>query len=317
MRMVRTGGVVATICCLLLAGTVSWAGAPGAEIIEGVALPAVPTSVDPRRGGDVAPRVEVAQSAVAQTVQMTDSAIRVTARPGVNELIPIAIGHMNRVTVPFEDPDVWTASGESVEVRQNALYLAPSTPEPISMFITPPGDEGVALSVTLVPQEIPPVQVALSLPSGVQVVSHGSRDDAERWETSHPYVETLRHVVIALASGEVPQGYAAMTMRASASAPPRCRPGDGFAVDFRSGQYFSGGRLEVFVGLVRNDGSAPAEFREAWCGDHNVAAVAVWPQVVLQSREVAEIIVVRHRLQRQPGAPRRSLLQGINARGGS
>ena len=317
MIMVRTSTRAAMIVCLLLGSAGSWAGAPSPEIVEGVALPSVPTSVDPRRGGGVGPTVEVAQSGGAETMPVSGSAISVTAQPGVNQLVEVAIGHMNRITLPFENPDVWTASGESVEVRQNALYLAPSSPEPISMFITPPGDEGVALSVTLVPQQIPPVEVALSLPTGVQVVSHGNRGDAERWETSHPYVETLRQVVIALASGEVPQGYAAMAMRASGAAPPRCRPGAGFAVDFGSGQYFAGGRLEVFVGLVRNSGSGPAEFREAWCGDHGVAAVALWPQVVLQSREVAEIIVLRHRSQRQPGTPRRSLLQAVGTGAGS
>ena len=311
-----TAGVTAALCGLWL-GTTAWAGAPTAEIIDGVELPAVPTAVDPRRGGTVAPAVETAEASAVQTVRVSDSAIRVTTQPGVNELIPIAIGHMNRITLPFEDPDVWTASGESVEVRQNALYVAPGAPEPISMFITPPGDEGVALSVTLVPQEIPPVEVALSLPSTVQVVSRGNTEDAERWEDSHPYVETLRRVVVALASGEVPQGYAAMRMGASTSPPPRCRPGQGFVVDFRGGQYFSGGRLEVFVGVVRNDGPAPAEFREAWCGDHHVAAVALWPRVLLQSREVAEIFVVRHRSQQPPGAPRRSLLQAVSAGAGS
>jgi conjugal transfer pilus assembly protein TraK len=110
-----------------------------------------------------------------------------------------------------------------------------------------------------------------------------------------------------LAQGELPQGY-----ELSGDVPgshPACDAPPDFKVDFEGGQYALGARLEVFIGVVENTGREVAEFQEVSCGAPEVAAVALWPAVVLQPGELAEIYIVRRLVfPEEQGRDRPSLL---------
>ena len=75
--------------------------------------------------------------------------------PGVNQLVPVALGHLNRIVTPFAQPRVNTTSQASTEVRDHVIYVAPSEPVPVTLFITEADSEQQALSLTLVPKRIP------------------------------------------------------------------------------------------------------------------------------------------------------------------
>lgn len=84
------------------------------------------------------------------------------------------------------------------------------------MFITEQGSEEQALSVTMIPREIPPREVFLEIAGGSaaqlnknpgMVANDSMREDnyeAESFERSMPYVETIRTMLREVALGKIP-----------------------------------------------------------------------------------------------------------------
>lgn len=227
---------------------------------------------------------------------------------GVNQIIPIAITHLNRIVTPFSEPNPKTTSGATTQVHENVVYVATATDEPVTLFITEKGSEAQALSLTLVPQHIPPREVFLKMNKSFAAFE-GRRAKAERWETSQPYIETIRTVFRSLALGDIPSGYA-MTEYPEGKSAPRCAM-NGLSFDFASGQYMMGHNISVSVGVVQNVSTQPIEIKESVCGGWEIAAVAAWPHNYLMPGQNAEIYVAE-KLQRSAyeGTKRPSLLGG-------
>lgn len=226
-----------------------------------------------------------------QAEELTNEQVSVPVTPGVNEIIPIARNHLNRVLVPFADPRVRTTSSADYEIHKEAIYVATDSQGPVTMYVTNGSDESTAISLTLVPRQIAPVEVSLSLEGREQqTMVHGSQEDAGEWETSQPYVDTLRNLLREVALGQVPQGYSlADTTQTSAFA--GCDQ-PGLAFDFESGQVLTGQKFRVHVGTVSNVADEPVEFVENNCGAADVAAVAAWPHTRLAPEQTTEVYVV-------------------------
>lgn len=273
-----------------------------------VDIPVVPASVI--RDG-VPPHID---SAAAKTsannglARVNDSSVLIM-EPGVNQIVPVAIGHLNRIVTPFDKPAVNTTSDASTKVEKNVVYVSTAGEMPVTMFLTEDGDESRALSLTLVPQKIPPRELFLRMPEHLQYVSSASNSRAQSWESSQPYIETIRSLFRHIALGEVPQGYT-MSRMSSAVRPPACQmPGVSF--DFSKGQLLNGHSLSVVIGVARNTGGGTVEISEASCGEWDIAAVAAWPKNVLSAGEATEIYIAR-KVKRQSGpvSKRPSLVGG-------
>lgn len=235
-------------------------------------------------------------------------ALTLTMKPGVNELVPVAIGHLNRIVTPFDAPQVTTTSDATTEVRDNVVYVATSGEAPVTMFITDKGSEAQALSITLLPRKIAPREVALKMEGGLLVPGRATNARAQKWEQSQPYVDTVRSVFRMMALGEVPQGYTMNEMPLSIALPRCSHPG--IAFDFASGQMLMGHHLTVQVGVAKNISNQPVEIKESACGNWDVAAVAVWPNNVLEPGQLTEVYVAKK--QKRGAAPtskRPSLLE--------
>ncbi|WP_299077770.1 type-F conjugative transfer system secretin TraK [uncultured Paraglaciecola sp.] len=245
-----------------------------------------------------------------------DAVVKMT--PGVNQIIPVAIGHPNRIVTPFGNPEVVSTSltggsddGECGEVciKDNVVYVATKKNHPVTMFVTEKGSESQALSLTMVPREIPPREVFLKLDGSSVVAGAQSNPKAERWERSKPYIETIRTIFRKLALGDVPQGYS-MNKTPNNITPPYCDH-PGMAVSFKNGQVLMGHSLTVFVGVAENNSSNALEFNEATCGDWDVAAVTTWPLKVLEPGQQTEVYVARKNAKgKAPTSKRPSLLRG-------
>ena len=280
------------------------------------AIPVVPADT-------VRKSAEQADEALRAQLATASAPSRILMRPGVNEIIPVAMFHANRIVTPFKHPQVisstLTAStkpGEpgEVSVRGSAVYITTDKNYPVSAFITERGSDAVALSVTLIPKRIPPREIELQVTDDVkeqiaagEAVS-GSRSQAESWETAQPFVDTIRETFRLVAKGEVPPGYAMRGTKATDRLPVCKQPGLKF--DFRNGQFLRGANLNVFVGTVKNEADQPVEIREQNCGAWNVAGVAAWPLKVLRPGQMAEMYVaVRQEEEPIPGMVRRSLIR--------
>lgn len=288
-------------------------------------IPIVPASVMQKAEmAPLEPKERLAQPSVksahtSSTHNMNNSS-DVVMSPGVNQIVPIAVGHPNRIVTPFGDPEVVSTSltygsgndecGE-ICIKDNVIYVATNKDHPVTMFITEKGSEARALSLTMVPRKIPPREMFLKLDDQTRLAGLYSNPKAERWEKSMPYVETIRTVFREIALGEVPQGYS-MSSIPEGMAPPVCYH-PGIDVTFNDGQVLSGHSLSVFVGVAENVSGKTLEFKESACGNWDVAAVTTWPRKVLEPGQKTEVYVSRKNMNERKAkssAKRPSLIGG-------
>jgi conjugal transfer pilus assembly protein TraK len=267
-----------------------------------IALPSVPADVDPRR----------AASKGSGSRKVADTLQTITVEPGVNEIIQIAVGHPNRIVTPFKAPRVVTTAAASVETSANVIYVAPSGPALITMFLTETGDESVSISLTLQPRQIPPRELRLELPAGVFLPKTVRDKRPHHAAKDRTYVARAGAMFDQLARGQVP-----LDAAFSDQAPPPyplCAVENGFEVSFATGQYLLAESMEVYVGLVRHGGDAAVAFQEPCCYSEGVVAVALWPSTRLAPGEFAEIYLARALAAPEPSnsqGRRPSLLRGI------
>lgn len=262
-----------------------------------VDIPVVPASVMtkdvPRPIGSKPTKSDQRNSTYAGLAKVNEDSV-IVMEQGVNQIVPIAVEHPNRIVTPFNRPEIESVVDESVttiETKGNVAYVSTATDRPVTLFITEKGDQSRALSLTLVPQRIPPRELFLHLPDNVGYAMARSNEEAQKWEESQPYIQTIRSVFRSIALGEVPQGYS-MTRIPSNMRLPSCNAA-GLGFDFSQGQVLMGHNFSVLVGVATNVSSQPIEFREAVCGSWDVAAVASWPLNVLEPGQKTEVYVAR------------------------
>lgn len=258
----------------------------------------------PQQGQQSAGRKSKPMGGVNQYLQNA----QLTMEPGVNEIIAIAKNHLNRIVTPFESPVIKTSNKAITEINGNVVYLATKGTAPVTVFITEKGDQDVALSLTLIPKEIPPREIHLEL--AVSDTVRVNSKDAKKWETSQPYVKSLQAALRKIALGEIPKGYsmkrAGLDHRRKL---PKCKQ-RGFKFSFQDGQAVKGHYLTLYIGTAKNVSDKTLEFMEEACGEWTVAAVASYPLSVLKPGQSTEVYVAKKiSKQRRSITKRPSLLE--------
>lgn len=256
-----------------------------------------------KKNAEAEERFRRASGGIAQVKINTQHDISV--KPGENVFIPISREHPNRLLTPFKNPQIVSTSlvvskkkGECGEacVRDGVVYITTDSPSAVTAFITEKGHEDIAFSVTMVPQAIPPREVRFMLPPDVmekveiRKLSDADVKKAEAWETSQPYVDTIREALRGVALGQIPSGYALRKIRVTDPVPACRHPGLSF--NWTGGQLLEGYNLNIYVGVMKNEAASPVEFRSQNCGGWKTAAVTSWPLTVLQPGQQTEIYVV-------------------------
>lgn len=283
----------------------------GSAVASEVEIPVEPVnfSVPANVMSDNVPRATGSFGGSSATRNVVNESPQLTMAPGINEIVPVAIGHLNRIVTPFGEPQVTTTSDATTEIRDNVVYVATDQQAPVTMFITQKGSEAKALSLTLVPRRIPPRELFIELEGMAFKQGLVSSPRAERWETSQPYIDTLKSLMRSIALGEIPQGYTLYDMDPRTVLPSCSQPG--VTYDFVNGQTMTGHKLSVSIGVARNVSGQPLEIKEQACGNWNVAAVAAWPRNVLGPNQKTELYVVTKIGERpEPTSQRPSLLGG-------
>lgn len=244
----------------------------------------------------------------------------IVIKPGTNEIIRVAVNHLNRIVTPFESPKVTTVKSVTTEVKDNVIYIATGEEDPITLFITEGDVQDLAISLTLIPQKIPPREISLRMPPDAlhRIAAAGSRK-AENWETSQPYISTIEALFKSVALQEIPPGYRMSSEEFNVS--PVCREADldkgfshkGLSFSFKGGQVLVGHHLVMHIGVVSNITTRPIEFVNALCGDWNVAAVATFPhQIILPGESTEVYVAIKKNYQRDIRQQRPSLIKGMN-----
>ncbi|GAB3472813.1 TraK domain-containing protein [Azotobacter salinestris] len=274
------------------------------ELAPAVEAPAEPAQTERKSSARLAaaelPAVPAQVMAKPQTAPvLVETRQEVLVSPGSNTLIPISRGQINRLVTPFERPIVQTVSEAAITSSGNALYVTPHTDQPITLFVTPEDDESIALSLTLLPQPVPPIQANLILaqngPGGwkgqaVQTGANTSTEQASKWERSQPYMDSLRSILRDMALGTLPPGYSFGALPSGASIPACAQPGLKF--DFSKSQLITGHDFRIFVAVAQNISSRTLEFDHGACTHPYRAAVSSWPHEILEPGQKTEVFLV-------------------------
>lgn len=266
----------------------------------GVETPGVPASVLTE-----AKRESAAGATTPQTLKVV---------PGVNEIIPVAVGHLNRIVTPFEAPQVRTVSHATTQIEGNVLYVATPDETPVTLYITPGATEEVALSLTLAPRRIPPREIRLTLDAADYkklgaLQGRSTGPGGQPGHAAQDYIAHLKETFRALALMRTPKGYALRDPAVGESI--RCTQA---GLHARTGQALEGRDMVLLVGVARNTGATALEVDERSCTDDGgeVLAVAAWPKVMLEPGEATELYVAVRRPRDEDTTARPSLLSGVH-----
>jgi conjugal transfer pilus assembly protein TraK len=249
------------------------------------------------------PPQQAATSVAPQTLQV---------KPGINELMPIAVGHLNRLVTPFDNPVVTTTSQATTSTKGKIVYVATADETPVTLYITPGDNQDIALSLTLIPKRIPAREIHLRLDQETykrltQWQRQNTTSSDKPANQEQDYVTTLKQLFRDLGLQKTPAGFSLRD--ASQTEQILCHQA---RVRIRTGQLLEGPELLIFVGVAHNTGVTPIEFDERACAStqDEVLAVAAWPKVVLKPGESTELYVAVRRKDEAAITVRPSLLNG-------
>jgi len=234
---------------------------------------------------------------------------QMTVKPGVPVVFNIARQHLNRIVTPYASPFVKTTTeGTTATVEGRIVYIATNSPGPVSLFIGDESDPVNALVVTVVPRDIPAVQVKLNVEGHEASVARPLNPvAAQQFELSQPFLQTIRELFRSLAMGEVPSGFGMTPIRGSHPLMPDC-PMTG--IRFRPMQEVTGSQMLVLVAKAENVGGVPASLNEEMCASDHVIAVAAWPRRDLMPGQATEVFIALRRPVQRPSNVRPSVLMG-------
>ncbi len=235
----------------------------------------------------------------------------IAVKPGINELMPIAVGHLNRLVTPFEHPVVTTTSQATTSTKGKIVYVATADETPVTLYITPGDNQDIALSLTLIPKRIPAREIHLDLDKdSYQLLNQWQRADAASRTSSQEeqaYISQLKALFRDLGLQKTPAGYSLREPKPLEQI--RCLQE---RVQIKTGQVLESQDRLILVGLAKNTGGEMLEFDERSCAttQQDVLAVSVWPNVVLKPQESTELYVVVRQSPEASVSLRPSLLSG-------
>ena len=236
-------------------------------------------------------KIPFAQPTVAQS-QTSLAIVNMDVTPGFNQIVPISVGHLNRIVTPFDTPNIRSVSDVSTEVVKNVVYVATGDKKYTTLFITDESEE-TAISLTLAPKAIPPREIHLRVktPQTQAAFAASGTKKAKRWEEANNYVEIIKKINSMIASGKTPPGY---TLRDPAE-------GDHEILCYQSGlelelgQVLDGHNMFIQIYSLTNTSNAVVEVNETACYQPGVVAVSTWPRTILNTGEQTELIVTHSR----------------------
>lgn len=229
--------------------------------------------------------------------------------PGRNELITVARVHLNRLVTPFPNPVVKTTSDRTTTSAEGrTVWVATESTDPVTLFIMDEADPDTALTVTLVPRDIPAISVHLTLPGYQPSVQRlAAQGDAEAFEHTLPYLSTIRELFRQVAMREIPPGYGMRTLAGGHPLMPDCvLPG----IEVVPSQELTGHAIIMLVSRLTNRTTHPLDIDESMCASDGVLAVAAWPVVELRPGQSTELYIAVRRPTSAPANARPSVLVG-------
>lgn len=281
-----------------------------AQVVDGVELPPIPTKASaaptsapaPQGGGaSLVDKYRFNNDAAPSDEARRPQELRV--RPGHNELVTVAKGHVNRIVTPFDKPVIRTSS--SVELYQEGpdIYLTtPPDEATVSMFILDAAG-GPAISLSLLPRSVPPREIRLTLEKDNSYFN-ALRQTATGLpvETDAPYVTAMLGVLTEIAKGQIPTGYRLTDPTPDDHILFYC-PIPASRTELL--QVVEGSKWRVGVSRVRNQSHQAIEVRESDCQAEGRLSSALYPNAVIPAGAEAELYIVIQRDKRTTATQRK------------
>jgi conjugal transfer pilus assembly protein TraK len=217
----------------------------------------------------------------------------VRVSPGTTVIVEVAIDHLNRIVTPFATPKVRTVSAATTQVDGSVIYVATTSEEPVTLYITEGDDPTTAIALTLAPRHIPPREVRL-----VPAASGSDRTAApliirpaakpSPAARAEAYVEDIAAAFRDLAQERLPAGFGLRP--AGPGEQVTCtQPG----LRLTTAQVLDGTALRLLVARATNRGPHAVTLDERRCATTGgeVAAVAAWPRLTLDPDQASEVYV--------------------------
>lgn len=217
----------------------------------------------------------------------------ITVRNGVTEIIKIPKNFLTRMITPFAKPEAKSVNDVEVEVVGSTLYVTPTSDQPIGLFVYDGEDPTSAMTLQLIPQDIPQRDISLRLVGSRPTLAPGrggegrgaaSGPGADRG--NQPYTSDIVALMVEVARGKVPSGY---TLANPIGNEADCNiPG----VKSTLGQLVDGQRRKVAVLILENLTSRPIEVNEQACYRSGVVGVSIWPNPVIDPGQKTEAYIL-------------------------
>ena len=201
-----------------------------------------------------------------------------------NELIYISQGQLNKISTPFDSPQIIDSTGAILKAVGQDLFLQPASDKPLTVYITN-GGVGQSIGLTLVPRMNLPAQTIVlqpDSPTGSPAVKAVAEEIV-----AGDYVSRINGLIKSVALGKTPAGFTRSRMPASmvASAELMIEP-----------QYkFAGSSYDIYFYKVRSLSNTPLELKEEAFYTEAVRAVAFFPTALLQAGEITSVYVIADR----------------------
>ncbi|AEH16227.1 hypothetical protein L5M38_20490 [Shewanella sp. SM101] len=313
---------------------------PKAENAEyGGASPVNPVAISPQNAGAVVSRRDDSMDYLRKQYKSHQV---ISLKAGGTTTLPISLSTTNRIATSFKHAK-FTSSVPSdaalIYSEGGFVYVTPGiNAGAVDVIIEEDGAPETAVSMYLVPLNVPPVLVEMSVTyntaqrqsaeraiatyneNETQEIELAKQDERERIATNQPtansHIDEVMNLLEIVAKAEVPAGYELLE---GDNIPAEIR----FPCDIRQmlplyhevKQRLIGARLVIDIMEVRNDVNGLRSFRDEACmglGREDVMAVGVLDKATLAPTESAEVYILRDRTywERQLKVPRRARVGG-------
>lgn len=294
------------VAAALFGSALAWAQPELRHPPQGQEVSAQPQIILLKKSGDVQPGV-ASQGAVNGTGTRLPPPPRVRAQdlPGVgtlpgeasdlriksvqvgtdrNELVYISQGQLNKISTPFEAPQIIDSTGATLKAVGQDLFIQPSSDKPLTVYITN-GGQGQSIGLTLVPRaNLPAQSIALQLdaPAGSPAV----KAEVEEIVASD-YVSRITALVRSLALDRTPAGFTRSRL------PTAVVTGRELVIEPQ--HKYAGSSYDLYSYRVKSVSQSPLEMREEAFYSEVVRAVAFYPSALLQAGEETFVFVIADR----------------------
>ena len=207
----------------------------------------------------------------------------IVTRYGENRKVSVSGDQPNMILTPFAEPNV-VGDGVGFDIARNGNVIIVSATRKTPFWVSivdRQNPTATPVSLTLMPRSGMQSQTII-----MQVAGKGALD-SEGEQSGSGYVASLRDVLRDIVQGRNPRGYTVrplvskMALTNGLSAKPI--------------ELYAGSRLDVYRFRITNGGGGTQTLSEEFFGDKDVAAVSLYPRLILEPGQTTDVLIMTKR----------------------